>query len=650
MAVVLEGSGRARQHDPQALPDAYREVVRSFGEVAAALSGQGDLDTLLHLIAERICTLIGVSRCSLYLREEGRDLFRGQVGHPGADADSRIKRLVCGMEADRFTQEILDTKRPVLVANALDDRRPIRSTMRAWNVRSMLGVPMVLGEEVIGLVFLDVEYEHWVFTERAIELASTFADLAAVAIVQARLNADLRRSLETVARQNKLLRRATAVDERLGNLSLQGAGFPEIAQAVADLTAKPCAIYDAAFRALATARPSWLEEPDLPHLPERAAWQRPDVVSAVVEASQSDHGLLRRMPEAGLGQRFLIARVVWREHQWGVLAIMEYGTQLAALDRHIARRAATSIALELSAEHRAAQSEWDAKASLLSQLIRSHHDVPSLEHRAQYLGVELQQPRVLCLVAAPEGGNLPPATEVVAAIADGSDGQALGSGVAEGILVALELDQRCPWREAIENVRARIESGLAQLDGDASAIAALSAACCGLADFPRAYGEAQQVLACLTTVARPGPARTLTADQLGPARLLLASTNRRDAQRFAHNALGALLTDDDGMPDLLETLYVFFDCSRSVRRSARVLALHENTIRYRLARIDDLTGLAVSSSSDDQLSVQIALLILRICGEATSRWSSTYGTSGAEGSSAQTGESQPARPRLIAAS
>jgi hypothetical protein len=104
------------------------------------------------------------------------------------------------------------------------------------------------------------------------------------------------------------------------------------------------------------------------------------------------------------------------------------------------------------------------------------------------------------------------------------------------------------------------------------------------------------------------------------------------------------------MADLLETLYVFFDCSRSVRRSARVLALHENTIRYRLARIEDLTGLAVSSSSDDQLSVQIALLILRICGEATSRRSGTYGTSGAEGSSAQTGESQPARPRLIAAS
>jgi DNA-binding PucR family transcriptional regulator len=70
------------------------------------------------------------------------------------------------------------------------------------------------------------------------------------------------------------------------------------------------------------------------------------------------------------------------------------------------------------------------------------------------------------------------------------------------------------------------------------------------------------------------------------------------------------------MADLLQTLRVFFDSSRSVRRSAERLGVHENTIRYRLARVEEHTGLAVASSSEDQLTMQLALLILRLIGWA----------------------------------
>jgi DNA-binding PucR family transcriptional regulator len=71
------------------------------------------------------------------------------------------------------------------------------------------------------------------------------------------------------------------------------------------------------------------------------------------------------------------------------------------------------------------------------------------------------------------------------------------------------------------------------------------------------------------------------------------------------------------MRSLLETLQVFFDQSRSVRKAAQHLGVHENTIRYRLARIQELTGLAVGSSSDDELTAHLALLIVRIQRMAT---------------------------------
>jgi DNA-binding PucR family transcriptional regulator len=121
-------------------------------------------------------------------------------------------------------------------------------------------------------------------------------------------------------------------------------------------------------------------------------------------------------------------------------------------------------------------------------------------------------------------------------------------------------------------------------------------------------------MACLETLADDGGMRLLTADDLGPGRLFLASSNRAEADRFALDALGALLADDDGTRDLLVTLRVFFEAGRSVRRSAVALGVHENTIRYRLARMEELTGLGVAASSDDQLTAQLALLVLRLEG------------------------------------
>ena len=88
----------------------YPEVVSAFGEVAHAIGGEVDLDTLLHLVAERICALLGIQRSSVYLRAGDSDVFRGQVGHCDLDIDAGVKRLSVGFEVDGFTREFLRSK------------------------------------------------------------------------------------------------------------------------------------------------------------------------------------------------------------------------------------------------------------------------------------------------------------------------------------------------------------------------------------------------------------------------------------------------------------------------------------------------------------------------------------------------------------
>ena len=264
----------------------YRAAVRAFGTVAEALGKVEDLDALLHLIAQQASKLAGARRCSVYLRDRESDLFLGQVGHPENVEDAEIKRLVAGVPADRFTQEIVESRRPVVVSNALDDPRTIRSTMRAWNVRSILGVPMVLRGQVIGIVFLDNDGESRAFSQADCEVASTFADLAAVAISQVRMTAELRSSVELAATQNRLLRRASATDERLSRLVLEGGDLSEIAVAVAELTRKPTSIHDARHRRLAVAMPPALEDDVAPRLLEPSYRDHPLVRDALVVAAR----------------------------------------------------------------------------------------------------------------------------------------------------------------------------------------------------------------------------------------------------------------------------------------------------------------------------------------------------------------------------
>src|SRR5690606_27959053 len=94
-----------------------------------------------------------------------------------------------------------------------------------------------------------------------------------------------------------------------------------------------------------------------------------------------------------------------------------------------------------------------------------------------------------------------------------------------------------------------------------------------------------------------------------------ASARRADADRFVRQTLGPLVTESTrAMRDLLATLGVFYRASHSVRQTAEELGVHENTIRYRLARIAEITGLEVAGDADDQLAGHIAVLVLRLEG------------------------------------
>src|ERR1700722_5648717 len=291
--------------DVRRQPSASERAAQAAGRVAGSREDTPDLDELLHLIARKVCELLGVARASVYLRDERGD-FRGQVGHGEANIDPRVKRLVAGVAGDRFTRAILASKQPVVISNVPNDPRPLRATMREWGVMSMLGIPMILHDEVIGILFVDDGENAHVFSASAHEIGLAFAELAAVAVAQAQGAARLWGSVETVIRQSHRLRRAAALDDRLNELSAEGAGVRRVVEVVAELTGRPACFHDARGNRLALATPAATGEVT-PRLLGGAHRRHPDVEAALAKADGPGAVVVDPILETGLVHRHLLA-------------------------------------------------------------------------------------------------------------------------------------------------------------------------------------------------------------------------------------------------------------------------------------------------------------------------------------------------------
>ena len=101
----------------------------------------------------------------------------------------------------------------------------------------------------------------------------------------------------------------------------------------------------------------------------------------------------------------------------------------------------------------------------------------------------------------------------------------------------------------------------------------------------------------------------VTSDEVASHELLLATVPSSVLRSFRDRLLGPLLAyDDRHRAELLPTLREFLACSGSWNACAAKMYVHVNTVRYRIRRIEELTGRDLSSL-DDQVDFFLALMI-----------------------------------------
>ena len=597
--------------------DGMQRAFAAFSRVAAAAGGAPDMDQLLHIVAKEMSSLVGVGRCSIHLRDEAAGVYRGRVGHAGgACLDQDIKRSLAGVPADGMTRELLDTRRAVIVGNARNDPRTVKSTVRFWKIRSIMAVPMIHGDDVVGVTFLDDVDKSHAFTEADGEIATVFATLATAAVMQSLMQIELRSQVDTAQRQLKTLRRAAAVDERLADLVLDGGSLRDLLRALAELLGKPCAVFDADGERLATGLPPGAADGIVPRLLAAELANRPDVREALAAHDGSRAFVVGPLPGAGVLHRHVVAPVILGSEVWGHLVVMEHKRRFTGGDMVTLRRAATLIALQVSTERRAVEADWEAGSSLVSELLTGSGDADVVQQRADRIGVRIDVPRVVMLIGSRCGGDddVPCFRAVADAFRRAAPELAVHVGAGPDAVSALvEVPEDGDRAAFVEACRAVLGDVLRELDPSGELVAGISAVHRDREGYRAGYREARQVVDCIRRYAPPGGPAIFTADELGAGRLFLSTSDSDLVTGFAEETFGGLV-GDPSKADLLVTLCSFFDNMASIRRSAACLDLHENTIRYRLSRIEDLTGLAVTHDPDAQLRARLLLLVLLLQG------------------------------------
>jgi sugar diacid utilization regulator len=120
-------------------------------------------------------------------------------------------------------------------------------------------------------------------------------------------------------------------------------------------------------------------------------------------------------------------------------------------------------------------------------------------------------------------------------------------------------------------------------------------------------------------VAEGAPDKPILAfEETGAYRLLLPAMSEDPAelQRFYAETVEPLVVyDEQYATDLVQTVEAFLEADGNVAGTAATLFTHRHTIRYRLERVRDLSGLDVSST-DGREKLSLGLKAMRVLGIA----------------------------------
>ncbi len=193
------------------------EYLAAIHETTSALMGRHDPNELLETIVARAAALAGTANGYLYLVDPKADVLRLAVG-------LGIFRGTDGFELGRgegVGGRVWESGEPMCVADYDAWSGHAHSLDALGRIGSVIGVPLTAGKEIIGVIGLAAGDSGRVFDDTDVAGLSRFAQLASVALENARLHAAARTELAARTRSEEELRASTERLRRLADASFE---------------------------------------------------------------------------------------------------------------------------------------------------------------------------------------------------------------------------------------------------------------------------------------------------------------------------------------------------------------------------------------------------------------------------------------------
>jgi GAF domain-containing protein len=576
-----------------------REENRTLYGVIRLVSSSLELVPMLHGVVDLATEATGCHACFIYLLEDSELVIRAAspvFGEAVGNVRFSVQEGLAGWVARH--------RRPEFIRDRAmqDPRMKYVPLLEEESFQSMAAVPILSrAGETIGVIVLHTRAPHE-FGEETPNLLTHIASLVSGAIENAQLYDRERRRVDSLTGLSELAQQVAAAPDaaELGEVLVRGTAALLDAQAcqllrvgadgetVVPLASHPETLPAPALTNVAEVMLAGLENRSGPgrRAAGRALWPTQNLADVLVT------------PLAAGGERV------------GVLCVASAQARtFADEDAEIARAIAHLAAVAIK---RAELIESLTKANTIKDLFEAlaAGATTFAAAKAAEVRCDLSAPYLL-LSAQPAGARAQSTTEWRVAA------EGLGLGLAE-----------LAPRSAIESgpgpVRALLAFGSARrgsVDGLLrqarelgqvhGAVIGVSELCSTPDDAPGAYREASDAATIAHALLRDGGA--IAYSQVGAYRYLVqiaADDAPRDRMRAAVDRL--IDYDRRRRTALLDTLERYLSERRSVIESARALYIHPNTLRQRLGRIEELTGLDLND--DDLLSLELAIKLARLHG------------------------------------
>lgn len=173
-------------------------------KVSKSLAEKRNLELLLQDVMTTVVQLVNAQRSSVLLMDIDGQPRPYVMYDTLSDEDEALLELSMSI-----VNEAMESKTPVRVTDALSDPTYHKSnSVKAYQIRSVICVPLISQENLVGVIYVENRSRANVFQEADVEILQLFASQIAVLIHNAQLNDMLQKSREKIVIAREEERRA----------------------------------------------------------------------------------------------------------------------------------------------------------------------------------------------------------------------------------------------------------------------------------------------------------------------------------------------------------------------------------------------------------------------------------------------------------